>query len=104
MGAEKYDCSVEEWNHMTADFPFNSGREKQADEEFEYEHSRSGQGSGYTDSEKPETLEHTQEVGDPEIIDRETLNRQTEVKGDSCIPVRFPAIVMFVPITSCKVM
>lgn len=102
--AEKYDCSLEEWYHKAAAFPFKSKREKQADEEFEYELFRSGQGSGNTDSEKPKTLEHTQEVGDPELIDKETLDRQIEVKGDSCIPVKCPAIVMFVPITSCKVM
>lgn len=101
---EKYDCRKEEWYHKAAACPFKCRKEKQSDDEFEYELSRSGQGSGNTDSVKPKTLEHTQEVGDPELIDKETLDRQREVKGDSCIPVKCPAIVMFVPITSCKVM
>jgi hypothetical protein len=103
LKTEEYGCRMKEWYHKAAAFPFKCMREKQAKEEFEYGLSRSVQGSGNTDSAKPETLEHTQEVGDPEVIDKETLKRQIEVKGDSFIPVKLPAIVMFVPITSCKV-
>lgn len=88
--------------HKAADFPFEV-EEKQAEEEFECEFSRSGQGSGKTDSEEPETFEHTQVAGEPELLDKVMLARQIEVKGDSGIPVKFPAMVMSVPITPCRV-
>jgi hypothetical protein len=62
----------------------------------------SGHGSGETNSEKPITFEHVQEVEVAGIV-KETLNRQIEVKGDSASPVKLPAIVMFEPVTFCKV-
>lgn len=93
--------SRKEWYHKTAALPLGFRREKHDEEAFEF--SRSGHGSGKTDSEKPETYEHSQELEDAELIDKEILNRHIEVKGDSWIPVKFPAILTFVPITFCKV-
>lgn len=48
----------------------------------------SEQGSGDTSSEKPETLEHTQ---DSERVCKCISVRQIDVNGDSPSPVRFPA-------------
>lgn len=83
-------------HHKTAALPLGFRREKH-DEEASGLFS-SGHGSGKTDSEKPETYEHCQGLDEAELIDKETLDRQIEVKGDSSIPVKFPAILMFVPI------
>lgn len=96
---------MDECYHNATAFPFKVCIEKQAEEEFECEDLRAEHGSGKTESEKPETFEHTQEfVEEPELIDKEMLDKQKEVKGDSLIPVNFPAIEMLVPITSCKLM
>ncbi|PON61970.1 LOW QUALITY PROTEIN: hypothetical protein PanWU01x14_141720 [Parasponia andersonii] len=77
------NCFLGEWNHKAEAFPYRVDNAKQAEEGFDFELRSSGHGSGKTKSEEPETLEHSQVVGEPEVIDKEMLNRQMEVKGDS---------------------
>ena len=97
---------MKEWfgiYHKAEAFPYTwLNKEKQAEEEFEYELLSSAQGSGETESDDPETFEHSQVVGEEELelMDKEMLKRQMEVKGDSSMPTKRPAIVTFVPITS----
>lgn len=76
----------------------------QAKEEFEDEPASSGHGSGSTDEEDPEMSEQIQDVNEADSRDKEILDKQMEVNGDSLIPVKFPATVMLLPTTFCKVM
>lgn len=93
-------------SHRNADLPLEFKRDKKHvdEEEFVDELSKAGHGSGNTESEKPKTFEHTQEEAEEaELIDNEILDRQIDVKGESCIPMKLPAKVIFVPTTFCKV-
>ena len=65
-------------NHMTAVFPLILSRERQSERV-----SRSGHGLGRTESENPETFEHSQGMEETEFIDKVTLERHMLVKGDS---------------------
>lgn len=92
-------------NHSTAVLlSLILGRYKKHDEEEFEGFSSSGQGFGNTESEKPETFEHSQVMGETEFVDKVILERHMLVKGDSSIPAKLPAMVMFVPVTSFKVM
>ena len=64
---------------------------------------RSGQGSGETLSDDPDTLEQIHDAEGSEVTEKEMFERHNEVKGDSFMPVKLPATVMFVPLMSLKV-
>lgn len=83
--------------HKTVEWLLGYKRRKQAEEEFENESWRSVQGRGDTNSEIPITLEQNHEGEDLEWMENVILERQIDVKGDSLIPDKFPARVIFVP-------
>lgn len=75
---------MEEWHHKTAVLVGEEfRRERQVEDEFSNELSRLGHGSGNTHWEKPKTFEQTQEMEAGGVVDREMLDRQMEVNGDS---------------------
>lgn len=71
---------------------------------MEYELWISGHGSGITCSEKPITLEQNHEGDGSELREKVTFERQIVENGDSTIPEKFPATLIFAPITFLKVM
>lgn len=90
--------------HKAAELPMVVTLDMQAEEEFKDKPASSGHDLGSTDEEEPKTSEPIQDVNEPALMDKEILDKQMEVNGDSLIPVKFPATVMLLPTTSCKVM
>ena len=69
--------------HKTVARVFVYGKEEQVEKEFEVLVWRLGHGSGDTHSDEPNTLEQSHGLEELEVMDKEILNRQIDVKGDS---------------------
>lgn len=67
--------SIERVFHKTAVFRAEFRRGEAAEEEIEYGWLRSEQGSGITESEKPETSEQIQELEEDELIKNVILDK-----------------------------